>query len=580
MGKQDDYIENETELAGFRLPLLPSYKMAKPFTLEEELSLRLEMQEEVAFQKRSEKEQVAILKIKNILEKRIQANYLILRKIKKTDQPVDQFLKYCIYPDFYLKQSTKEKNKTKSQLNFMDLEKTLIMETRDLECILDKIYKNTPYLLEALYIEFDQINFSEQKSKNELFYKKLHTLAIDFALGLKIISPFLTEEFDLFFDHSKTLPIFHRNESNLTPEEILLNNYLIFDFIPSNLRKTVDLCNVTKARIKKYSLECKQPLDDLWSSLLKIIHQINPISHQRIGSQKKLNEYLNSEPGNPSGDLSKLPYWEETRLQFGEIHQCFKQLEQINRFLDSLEKDLKASTLEVKSSLEHLCVPMSEERVKKEVVEGVPPLDAVFLPPVNSDKSGVSQREVITQFLNRKKIQLQLWQERIQERKVQQSRVQKEAPHSAQSEREVSEMSFEVANQLFSMSSSMDKDSLLILNSFFKQDNRCKPQNILFQQIQKLIKQVGGVIQFSGSGSSHFSISLPNTYLDSPNNLKVMGGSYRPHSGDEWTTSAHELCKNAFVKAGITPERIEIAEEMSLRPQGIDGDSPKRAFKA
>lgn len=565
MGKQDDYIENETEVTRVALPLLPCYKMLKSLTLQEEMALFLEMQEEVAFQQRVNKEQSAILKIKEILEKRVMLNFDLLKEMEKADNSVEIFLRFCLYPDFYLKKTTKEKQQITQELIVVDVKNIIVREIKDIQGILAKIQDNIPYLIEALYIDFDQASISEASLKNNLFYKKLHSLGSDFSLILKIISPFLTEEFEVFSAYFKMFPTFHRSIQDLTSSEMTQHTTVILDAVPYHLRKVDTLSQNTKERIRKAQLDSHFSEQGLWETLLSVANQIDPIRNKSMLSQEKLKKDVESFPYSSKGESPHFSFWEETRYQFSEIYYCLKQLEQINAFLDTLEKDFNSLAAKVNDRGRAILPPIVES-MRKEAVEAVPLLDKVFLPPLPTDEKGVCKTEILHKFFERKKIQLQLWQARIQERKVQREFMQKEqSPSNSQrSSPEISEIDFKVKDALLTILSSMDRKSRTILNTFFKPDNSCKPQNILFQDIEKLIRQVGGLLQFSGSGSSHFSISLPNTYLVSSDNLKIMGGSYRPHGGDEWNLSAHELCKNAFIKAGITPERIEMAENLNL----------------
>lgn len=254
-------------------------------------------------------------------------------------------------------------------------------------------------------------------------------------------------------------------------------------------------------------------------------------------------------------------YFEENRSLFSDVYQCYKQLEQIKLFLDDLDHSFAKSKFSPDTVLE---TDVKEKTLESNVLELVPSLEEIVVPSIQGNQ------DEIEKFLEQKQLQLQLWQRRIAERRAQRHLAPISVPNTEDLEPEP--MTVESAKILLDNYAHMSKNSLKLFNSFFAFDPSCKAQNILFRHIESLIEHAGGNISFSKSGSSHFSIQLPNTFSQEAQ-VQTVGGSFVAHGGDgEWTPRAHQLCRAAFVYAGITAERIEMAKK-------IMSESKKREMK-
>lgn len=558
----DEYIEAEVEVKTNPKPILQimplfrnlldghSQKKTKEQVakdLEEEaLSLYLEIQEEIDFQNRLEKEKVAIEKVKNILKGKID----FLKDLKDTvnnalpDKKVDVFVENCPFSDCYTGKSYKERQGMRQELVVLNLPERIQGSIDRLQVLLHKINRDIPYALEMVYMNIVHACLLEEERKNCSAYKKLNHLLKDFSFMEKTLSPLLTDEFNSFFTFYKKLASFQKGNDKITKSQLQDCNNQIVYFIPSKiemLSKFADSLKKDMLYIEGNNVE----FNELWQSLNKIITQIKDLDKESHVSFDKLKEYLESYDKKDHLDLTNSFYWEETLDQFSGIYRSYRQLEEIRDFLEDFKESKK---LTPKGKLSN---KKNKETLNKEFIEVVPPLsDFLNLEPAKNIKE-------VDRFIEQKKKQLRLWQECIAQRREQarsKKIIQKES-----SEDKPIDMDKDQADQLLEIYSKISDKSLF--DSLFKSESDYKPHNISFRNIELLIKQVGGAL--TQKGGSHFEIELPNTFITVKKTIK--GGSFRPHGSDEWTLRAHQLCRDAFIEAGITPERIKVAQEIKSK---------------
>lgn len=534
MGTQDDYIEEEIPHFTPNPPAF--YRLAIPFTPEENRALKLEMQEEVDFQVRAEKERATLLKVKKMIQKRIKLKADRLKIMEESSSPCDAFIQYYgLANDFKKKKSFREEFTA-----LQDPFQAIRLEISQLTKIVKILNKNDPYTLEIIYSNLFKWRYEDQKFLCQDVGPRLFNEAIQYrTLILDRLYPFLTEEFHEYFKWAQTLPSF--KEEMFSQEKMNENNIMIFSLIPDKTQKILDLADLTCSKLKnkvgKYNNEFFMHMCGMVD---KISSKIFTLCEDYEKSKTELEIHI-KENQIKNINLSESSYGVVLRSHFEKLYHFEKELEQINLFMDNLDKPNAKS-------------PISS----KETVEITPNLDRVFLPPIEKDKDNDEKKEELTSFFERKKEQLNLWQTRILQRKAQRA-LMPEILSNTTPVVNVSKMPIEIAELLLSIDSNLDKESQMIFESLFKPNLSCQPHNIKFKKIIKLIAQSGGDLSFNGG--SHFSIRLPHTF--SQGVKKVVGGSYRLHDqADEWSASAHSLCKDAFEKAGITPERIKIAKKV------------------
>lgn len=117
----------------------------------------------------------------------------------------------------------------------------------------------------------------------------------------------------------------------------------------------------------------------------------------------------------------------------------------------------------------------------------------------------------------------------------------------------------------------LNPTQLEVLDIFLNEDIEKSAFKVTLPKFENLVCALGGTLDNS-TGSSHFKITLPNTYaiwkidesliayVDLP---VASGGSWKPHgeahNNEELWGFAFKLCSQALKRAGITRERIEHA---------------------
>lgn len=590
MGFQDEYIEHETEdqlefdrSVSQITPLFRNFNtitqektpdQIKKELQEEALSLHLEMEEEIAFQRRLNKEQEAINKIKDRINQEIERKVRCLKEMNSTKSSIgDVFIQHYFPVGSFEKKNKLEQSHIKDQLKNINLKGVVENEINSNIRVLKKIHKNIPYLIESLYMDFYRARAMDRKDQDYIKYGLLNEPVKLKTSILDELEKFLSEEFHTFFAYCKKMPGIDSDIYSVSKEKVEKNNKLFMNMIPDYLKEAKDIFNGTINRIETKLNPSDPRLNDLRELLLSGMDHIQILEEH---FEVSLNDFVTCDAVKNSSkaiDTQLFPIWEDMRFVHREIFYYIKELKQKNSFIDDLEKEYQSEVkiVDLKPRSEFKKAPKkapkkvdnSLEFTPKDA-EIVPELDDTFLLPVDPLK----EKEEKLKFIERKRIQLQLWKARVQERKIKQdSNISKVLCIQPQSDSK--DMPVKMAELLLELNSKMSKNDQLVFNSFFEA-NGCKPHNFLFQNIESLVEHMGGQIKFPNSGSSHFAIKLPNTYSDGVK--KVVGGSYTPHAhGEQWNLNAHILCKQAFEKAGITPERIKIAKQINSKPEEEKG---------
>lgn len=548
MTDADDYIENEIkqDTLVFMYPL----------------ELRLEMQEEIDFQNRLEKEQRVIAKIKQIAQARWEYNQDWLESADNGMRTTEDYINTFVGSDVFLKQTKAKQEALRVKIQLSDWTSGFRLDRNFFKSLVDKINRDTPYLIEVLYIaiyEFDiqkrsfEINFSDKNQNSTLRY---------LSSILTMLDPFLTKEFHCFFLQIKnSYPIDKKKK---------LNALIYLNINMTMIKEYIVLGDAITNKIKKHRALITDQLVIVlidWIAAAGIIMQ-TVVKSQKIMEHELKVDFVRLTSKNV--DLTMLSFWEQTRSNFGLIYNLVREAEEINHFVDDF---MSKEKIKIKNPA---VSGLSESFMG--VVEAVPALDDVFLEKTLFVEV-VQQDEITDSFFQLKKQQLFLWQERVKQRRDQkehQEKMQRErVDHLDSNEDDIDSIDMQKAQQLDALYKTTDEADKLLYHSLFKSDASCKPHNVRFRDIEKLIKNFGGTLELD-TGSSHFAIHLPDTHhlwtADTINSTlsyidvaQATGGSYKPHNhSEEWTRSAHNLLQKAFIKAGITPQRLARAEQMML----------------
>lgn len=524
--KLDEYIECESDIRPPEKPPIQSY----PFPL------RLEMQEELASQKCSEKKQAVILEIKIMLEDRLKFQQAFLEALKKKKKclSMEDRLKHVLGRDFEKKS---DQVKEAYKISFKDYDFTTVPreEIDVLKTFLEMIGSDDLFRIDRLYLTVHFIVCSgHMKSLLSEILSDIHNK----------LTPLVTEELNCLFSI-----VDKKNSARLSEKFIpgkLSKKYL--KYISKVLDKVRDEAKNIQIRIERCKLKYGPQLNEIWKSFDEIIKEAEAINGLNEVSTSSLTEELR-QLSDDFMDFTFMPVWLLIREKFSIAYPIYRQLQEINSFLDNFDSSTPV-----------------EENLVSAALGIVPKLDTTFVEnPIvlpTYDDHTIQQQAITYAFVEQKKQQLQLWKERIQQRKEAQELEQQlnRAGLEKPSIEEKVEMDSKEASQLLTIFEMMNKSNKRTFNLLF--DHNYKGHNLPIEDIKSLIIKIGGKIN-SNSGS-HFSIELPNTYRSDASFIK--SGSYIPHgTQDKSTQSAYELCQEAFTKAGITPERIEMAQSINKR---------------
>jgi len=536
--------------------------------------LRLEMQEELDFQNRLEKETQLILEIKKIAQAKLDYYRLMRQEIKTVDEWIKIFIDY----DDYLRRPKAIQDQIKAQVQL-----GLKTHTKTYEAFLERVLKKIeakPFnLIEILYLEVCGADSDARQGCTAAYNKEQNILQITSRMK-DMISPFLTQEFFCFLSKIQNTPAFSKELNRMSVKEATVEDKIYRNVDIQMMKEVNNLGEALFKRAKKNNLFDNPDIEKALNKIYKESQEVCNIvfeRHKKMENELEAAKRARLIQGTQKItfiDVTELSYWADMRLNFSLAYNLARQIEEMNLFIDEwlAKKKIKPQATD------------SQSLQKLECVETVPKLTDDWLGLERADNSSENIEDTedtqaqVEAFFEFKQEQLLLWRKVIKYR--QQQKAEKENIQRAQLEKKLAPPSMKDiidiprAQQLCNVYHNLDEDDIQLYNSLFKPDASCKPHNVRFKNIEKLIQKLSGSLQ-NNSGSSHFPVYLPDTHYvwevdrSQSNSMSYLyipsatGGSYKPHNtSEEWTLAAHLLLKNAFIKAGLTPERFAMAAQL------------------